>query len=40
MSSPDIKEAVKEKYGTSGLARDERGSYCCGATLGSGKPRI
>jgi arsenite methyltransferase len=35
MSSPDIKEVVKEKYGQAAL-RLTSGSFCCGATPGNG----
>ena len=36
MSSPDIKEVVKEKYGQAALRVTSGGSSCCGATPGSG----
>jgi len=32
MSSPDIKEIVKEKYGQAALRVTSGGSSCCGAT--------
>ena len=36
MSSPDIKEIVKEKYGQAALRVTSGGSSCCGATPGTG----
>jgi arsenite methyltransferase len=36
MSSPDIKEVVKEKYGQAALRVSSGGSSCCGATPGNG----
>ena len=36
MSEPDIKEAVKEKYGQAALRVTSGGSSCCGATPSSG----
>jgi SAM-dependent methyltransferase len=36
MSSPDIKEIVKEKYGHAALRVTSGGSSCCGATPGTG----
>jgi len=36
MSSPDIKEIVKEKYGQAALRVTSGGSSCCGATPGAG----
>src|SRR3989441_2237752 len=36
MSSPDIKEVVKEKYGQAALRATNGGSSCCGATASSG----
>jgi arsenite methyltransferase len=36
MSSPDIKEVVKEKYGQAALRVTSGGSSCCGATAGTG----
>ena len=36
MSSPDIKEVVKEKYGQAALRVTNGGSSCCGATASSG----
>jgi arsenite methyltransferase len=36
MSSPDIKEVVKEKYGQAALRVRSGGSSCCGASPGSG----
>jgi SAM-dependent methyltransferase len=36
MSSPDIKEAVKEKYGQAALRVSSGGSSCCGATAANG----
>jgi arsenite methyltransferase len=36
MSSPDIKEVVKEKYGQAALRVSSGGSSCCGASPGSG----
>ncbi len=36
MSSTDIKEVVKEKYGQAALRVSSGGSSCCGATPGSG----
>jgi len=36
MSSPDIKEVVKEKYGQAALRVTRGRSSCCGATSGSG----
>jgi len=36
MSSPDIREVVKEKYGQAALRVSSGGSSCCGATPGSG----
>jgi arsenite methyltransferase len=36
MSSPDIKEVVKEKYGQAALRVTSGGSSCCGATATSG----
>src|SRR5438094_445866 len=36
MSSPDIKEVVKEKYGQAALRVNRGGSACCGATASSG----
>src|SRR5437667_2179737 len=36
MSSPDIKEVVKEKYGQAALRLTNGGSSCCGATASSG----
>ena len=35
MSSPDIKEVVKEKYGEAALRVKSGGSSCCGATAAS-----
>jgi arsenite methyltransferase len=35
MSSPDIKEVVKEKYGQAALRVSSGGSSCCGASPGS-----
>src|SRR5213594_467273 len=35
MSSPDIKEVVKEKYGQAALRVTNGGSSCCGATAAS-----
>ncbi len=35
MSSPDIKEVVKEKYGQAALRVTNGGSSCCGATASS-----
>src|ERR1039458_3073748 len=36
MSSPDIKEAVKERYGQAALRVSSGGSSCCGATAANG----
>jgi arsenite methyltransferase len=36
MSTADIKEVVKEKYGQAALRVTTGGSSCCGATVGSG----
>ena len=36
MSSPDIKEVVKEKYGQAALRVASGGSSCCGATASTG----
>ncbi len=36
MSSADIKEVVKEKYGQAALRVTSGGSSCCGATTSSG----
>src|SRR5207248_9834344 len=36
MSSPDIKEVVKEKYGEAALRVRTGGSSCCGATASTG----
>ena len=36
MSEPDIKEAVKEKYGSAALRATSGGSSCCGAAPASG----
>jgi len=36
MSTSDIKEVVKEKYGQAALRVTTGGSSCCGATVGSG----
>lgn len=36
MSSPNIKEIVKEKYGQAALRVSTGGSSCCGATASSG----
>jgi arsenite methyltransferase len=36
MSTADIKEVVKEKYGQAALRVKRGGSSCCGATAGSG----
>jgi arsenite methyltransferase len=36
MSSPDIKEVVKEKYGQAALRVTRGGSSCCGATASAG----
>jgi arsenite methyltransferase len=36
MSSPDIKEVVKEKYGQAALRVTSGRSSCCGATAGTG----
>jgi len=36
MSSPDIKDVVKEKYGQAALRVTNGGSSCCGATASSG----
>lgn len=36
MSSPDIKEIVKEKYGQAALRVTSGGSSCCGASASSG----
>jgi SAM-dependent methyltransferase len=36
MSSPDIKDVVKEKYGQAALRVKTGGSSCCGATAASG----
>ena len=36
MSSPNIKEVVKEKYGQAALRVSSGGSSCCGATTSSG----
>src|SRR5438094_5405683 len=36
MSSPDIKEVVKEKYGQAALRVNSGGSSCCGATAAGG----
>jgi len=36
MSSPDIKEVVKQKYGEAALRVTTGGSSCCGATAGTG----
>jgi arsenite methyltransferase len=36
MSSPDIKEVVKEKYGQAALRVASGGSACCGATASTG----
>jgi arsenite methyltransferase len=36
MSTPDIKEVVKEKYGQAALRVKAGGSSCCGATASSG----
>jgi arsenite methyltransferase len=36
MSSPNIKEIVKEKYGQAALRVSSGGSSCCGATTSSG----
>jgi arsenite methyltransferase len=36
MSSPDIKEVVKEKYGQAALRVTSGGSSCCGATASTG----
>jgi arsenite methyltransferase len=36
MSSPNIKEVVKEKYGQAALRVTSGGSSCCGATASSG----
>src|ERR1019366_1021735 len=36
MSSPDIREVFKEKYGQAALRVSSGGSSCCGATPGSG----
>jgi hypothetical protein len=36
MSSTDIKEVVKEKYGQAALRVTSGGSSCCGATASSG----
>jgi arsenite methyltransferase len=36
MSTPDIKEVVKEKYRQAALRVTTGGSSCCGATAGSG----
>jgi len=36
MSSADIKEVVKEKYGQAALRVKSGGSSCCGATAASG----
>lgn len=36
MSSPDIKEVVKEKYGQAALRVTSGGSSCCGATASAG----
>jgi arsenite methyltransferase len=36
MSSPNIKEIVKEKYGQAALRVSSGGSSCCGATASSG----
>jgi ubiquinone/menaquinone biosynthesis C-methylase UbiE len=36
MSSPDIKEVVKEKYGQAALRVSSGGSSCCGASPSSG----
>ena len=39
MSSTDIKEVVKEKYGQAALRVKSGGSSCCGATAASGLGR-
>src|ERR1700680_1759104 len=36
MSTADIKEVVKEKYGQAALRVSSGGSSCCGATIGNG----
>ena len=36
MSSADMKEVVKEKYGQAALRVTSGGSSCCGATASSG----
>ena len=36
MSSVDIKEVVKEKYGEAALRVSSGGSSCCGATTSGG----
>jgi len=36
MSSPDIKEVVKQKYGEAALRVTTGGSSCCGATASTG----
>jgi arsenite methyltransferase len=36
MSSPDIKEVVKEKYGQAALRVTTRGGSCCGSTSATG----
>ena len=36
MSTADIKEVVKEKYGQAALRVTTGGRSCCGATVGSG----
>ncbi len=40
MSSPDIKEVVKEKYGQAALRVASGGSSCCGATASTGRDPI
>ena len=35
MSTTDIKEVVKEKYGQAALRVHERRQFCCGAAAGS-----
>lgn len=36
MSTPDIKEVVKEKYGQAAVRASAGGSSCCGATVNNG----
>lgn len=38
MAEPNIKDAVKEKYGEAALRVSSGGSSCCGATAASGGP--